>query len=172
MFIIVRPIRLALKALIAESTPRQLALGFAFGVLIGLVPKGNLLALTLGVVLAASRANLGVAAGTILVFSFLSPYFDGLSDAIGGWLLGQPSLQQMWTELYNTPLMPWTSFYNSIVLGSFVLGLLLLYPAYRLSIPLFEKYSEKLTAWAKKFWLTRVLLGVEWADRLGSPGSV
>lgn len=172
MFLIVRPIRLALKALIAESTPRQLALGFAFGVLIGLVPKGNLLALVLGVVLAASRANLGVAAGTILAFSFLSPYFDGVSDAVGGWLLSRPALQHMWTELYNMPLMPWTSFYNSIVLGSFVIGLVLLYPAYRLSIPMFEKYSERLTVWAKKFWLTRVLLGVEWADRLGTTRSV
>lgn len=170
MFLIIRPFRLLLKALIAESTPGQLALGFALGVLIGLVPKGNLLAITLGVVLAASRANLGIAAATILVCSFVSVYLDPVSDIIGVRLLAHPSLQDMWTQLYNAPVMPWTAFNNTIVLGSFVLGLLLLYPMYRLSKPVFEKYSPRLGGWARKFRLTRVLFGAEWADRIGATG--
>ncbi|MEQ9409360.1 MAG: TIGR03546 family protein [Fuerstiella sp.] len=171
MFLIIRPIRLAMKALIKEATPGQMAFGFALGVLIGLVPKGNLLAVVLGIILAASRANLGIAAATILIFSFLSPCVDPLSDVIGGWLLSQPRLQSLWTDLYNTPFMPWTAFYNTIVLGSFVLGLALLYPTYRLSRPVFARYTIKLSRWAKRLWLTRVLLGVEWADRLGTSGS-
>ena len=166
MFVIVRPLRIALKALICESTPRQLALGFALGMLIGLVPKGNLTAVALGIVLAASRANIGIAAATIVAFSFASPWLDPMSHEIGTYLLGHPALLDMWTKLYNTPVMPWTSFNNSVVLGSFVLGVVLLYPAYRLSKPVFKLYSEKVGKWAKRFWLTRVLLGVEWADRL------
>ena len=166
MFLIVRPIRLACKALVAESTPGQLALGFALGVLIGFVPKGNLVALVLGILLAASRANLGIAAATILVVSFISPFFDPLSHQIGTWLLAHPSLTGIWTDLYNTPVMPWTAFNNSIVLGSFIVGVAALYPAYRLSRPVFEKYSAKLTVWAKRFWLTRLLMGVEWANGL------
>ncbi|MEO2016703.1 MAG: TIGR03546 family protein [Fuerstiella sp.] len=166
VFLIVRPIRLFCKALVAESTPGQLALGFALGVLIGFVPKGNLLALVLGIILAASRANLGIAAATILVVSFVSPYFDPVSHQIGTWLLAHPSLTNVWTELYNMPVMPWTAFNNSIVLGSFIVGVAALYPAYRLSKPVFEKYSEKLSVWAKRFWLTRFLMGVEWANGL------
>lgn len=166
MFLILKPIRLALKALITEATPGQLATGFAMGVLIGLVPKGNLIAVALGIVLAASRANLGVAAATILVCSFVSPYLDPLFDQLGGWLLAHPQLQDMWTQLYNKPVMPWTDFNNSVVLGSLVIGVLALYPMYRLSRPIFTAYSEKVAVWAKKFWLTRVLLGLELADRL------
>ena len=168
MLLIVRPLRIALKALIAEATPGQLALGFALGVLIGLVPKGNLTAIVLGVVLAASRANLGVAAATIIAFSFASPWFDPVSHQIGTYLLGHPFLLSTWTKLYNTPVMPWTAFNNSVVLGSFVIGLILVYPLYRLSRPVFKMYSEKVGAWARRYWLTRVLLGVEWADRLGT----
>ncbi len=166
MFLIIRPIRLCLKALIAEAKPGQLALGFALGVLIGLVPKGNLIAITLGVVLAASRANLGIGAATIVAVSFLSWLLDPVTDTIGHWLLTQPALQTFWTKLYNMPVMPWTDFNNTIVLGSFVLGLVQLYPTYRLSKPLFRKYGERFADWAKKFWLTRVLFGAEWADRL------
>ncbi|MCP4174638.1 MAG: TIGR03546 family protein [Fuerstiella sp.] len=164
VFLIVRPIRLACKAFVAESTPGQLALGFALGVLIGFVPKGNLLALVLGVILAGSRANLGIAAATILVVSFISPLLDPVSHQIGTWLLVHPSLNSVWTELYNTPVMPWTAFNNSVVLGSFIVGVVTLYPAYRLSKPVFEKYSARLTVWAKRFWLTRLLMGVEWAN--------
>ena len=87
MFVIVRPLRIALKALICESTPRQLALGFALGMLIGLVPKGNMTAVALGIVLAASRANLGIAAATIVAFSFASPWLDPMSHEIGTYLL-------------------------------------------------------------------------------------
>ena len=90
MLFFLRPIRLALKALITQATPGQLAMGFAMGVLIGLVPKGNLIAITLGILLAASRANLGVAAASILGCSFLSGYMDPFSDKVGWWLPKPP----------------------------------------------------------------------------------
>jgi len=170
MLFILRPIRLGLKALLNEATPGQLALGFAMGVLIGLVPKGNLIALTLGVILAASRANLGVAAATILSCSFLSPYMDPVSDKVGWWILSHPSLHEMWTKLYNKPVVPWTDFNNSIVLGNLVIGILLLYPTYQISKPIFAKYSQKVAAWAKKLWIVRLLLGAEIADRMGAVG--
>ncbi|MCA9086367.1 MAG: TIGR03546 family protein [Planctomycetaceae bacterium] len=171
MFLIIRPVRLVFKALVTEATPGQLALGFALGVLVGLVPKGNLLAIALGIVLAASRANLGIAAATILVFSFISPWFDPASDYIGTWLLSLPSMQQTWTDLYNTPLMPWTSFNNSIVMGSFILGVLLLYPNYRLSRPVFEKYTQKLSVWSRRYRITRYLLGAELVGLVNSNDS-
>ena len=166
MLLILRPIRLALKALITEATPNQLAWGFALGVLIGLVPKGNLIAISLGIILAASRANLGVAAATILACSFLSPMLDPASDVVGGWLLSHPDLQSMWTSLYNKPLMPWTDFNNTVVLGSLTIGVLALYPLYRISHLAFDRYVERVSNWAKKFWLVRVLMGLEVVDRL------
>lgn len=55
-----RPVRFFFKALVTDNTPSQLALGFALGVVIGLVPKGNLLAISLMVVLSAIRVNLGM----------------------------------------------------------------------------------------------------------------
>lgn len=169
MFLIIRPLRLAMKALFTESTPGQLALGMALGMLIGLVPKGNLTAVVLGIVLAMTRANLGVAGAAILLFSFLSPLIDPMSHSLGAWLLSHPALFRMWTSLYNMPVMPWTDFNNSIVLGSLLIGLALTYPTYRLTKPAFKKYTERLQKWARRYWLTRLLLGAEWADRLGMP---
>ncbi|MCA9049318.1 MAG: TIGR03546 family protein, partial [Planctomycetaceae bacterium] len=132
------------------------------------IPKGNLLVIALGIVLAASRANLGMAAATILLVSFAAPWLDPASDAVGTWLLGHPSLQNLWTDLYNRPVMPWTSFYNTIVLGSFAIGLMLWYPAYRLSRPIFERVSPKVAAWTQRFRITRFLLGAEMAGAIRS----
>ncbi|MEZ6126955.1 MAG: TIGR03546 family protein [Planctomycetaceae bacterium] len=168
MLFILRPIRLTLRAVLTEAKPGQLALGFAMGVLIGVVPKSNLIAVVLSFVLASLRANLAIAAATALVVSFVAGYLDPLSDRIGSWLLTHPALQETWTHLYNQPVMPWTDFNNSIVLGSLVIGLILVYPAFRLSRPLFAKYTVKMTVWAKKFWLTRLLLGVELTDRFAA----
>ena len=168
MFFVLRPLRLLLKALVTESTPRQMSMGLAMGVCVGLVPKGNLLAMFLGFCLAATRVNLSIAACAAVLCTILSGGLDGVFDSIGGYVLSQPALQDFWTSVYNTPFMPWTDFNNSIVMGSFLSGLVLIWPVHRLSNPLFAKYSQKLAAHARHWWISRFLLGAEWADRLGS----
>ncbi|MEZ6039339.1 MAG: TIGR03546 family protein [Planctomycetaceae bacterium] len=168
MFFVLRPVRVLLKALLTQSTPAQMSWGFALGVLVGLVPKGNLLAIALGMVVAMLRVNLGVATATAIAVTFAASWFDPVSDAIGRFVLSLPSLQQFWIQLYNTPVMPWTDFNNSIVMGSFLLGLGLLWPLSRSSRPVFEHYADLLSEHARHWRLAKVLLGAEWADRLGS----
>lgn len=168
MFLILRPMRLLLKALVMESTPRQMSLGLAFGVLVGLVPKGNLLAITLGILLAATRVNLAIATFAVVFCSLTSGLADSLFDEVGGFVLSRPMLQSLWIELSGLPFVPWTDFNNTIVMGSFVVGLALILPVDKLSRPMFEKYSARLAQHARRWWITKVILGAEWADRIAS----
>lgn len=168
MFIILRPLRLLLQAFVMESTPRQMSLGLAFGVLVGLVPKGNLLAIVLGTLLAATRVNLAIATLAIVICALISGAFDSFFDQVGCYVLSQPSLQGLWTELANTPFMPWTDFNNSIVMGSFVCGLVLIWPVHRLSRPVFEKYTERLSRYARRLKFAKLILGAEWANRIAA----
>ena len=168
MFWFLKPVRLFLSALCAHSASSQLSMGLAAGTVVGLVPKGNLLAVVLGMLMAATRVNLGTAAAAIFCSSLASPLLDPISHLLGSWLLKQPGLCAFWTWLYNQPVVPWTAFNNSVVLGSFVMGLFVFYPAHRLSQPLFEKYTEAAASWVRKFWLTRALMGAEWATRVGA----
>src|SRR4051812_28419542 len=48
------------RVLLASTAPEQLALGFTIGMVIGLVPKGNLIALSLCVLLFSMRCNKGL----------------------------------------------------------------------------------------------------------------
>ena len=72
MFLILRPLRLLFKALVIESTPTQMSYGLALGVLLGVVPKGNLLAVVLGFWIAATRVNLAITACAAVAATFAS----------------------------------------------------------------------------------------------------
>ena len=165
MFLL-RPIRFLAKALTAEATPRQCALGFAMGMVVGLTPKGNLTAIVLMMVMCASRVNLGAGMVSAFFFSWVGLLTDPLAHNIGLWLLTQESLEPFFTWLYNAPVAPWTAFNNTVVLGSVVLGLALVYPVYRLSRPPFERYVPRLQEKLRKRRIVAWLTGAEWTGKL------
>lgn len=55
---------------------------------------------------------------------------DPVFDRIGSSLLQAVSLRPLWTSWFNMPLMPYTNFNNTIVLGSVVAWLVLAVPIY------------------------------------------
>lgn len=161
-----KPLRFLARALVQDNTPTQMALGLALGLMIGLVPKGNLIAITLMIVLGALRVNLGVGMLTALAVSWLGPLLDSLTHPIGQTLLANEALTSFWTELYNMPVAPWTKFNNTIVLGSFALGVALAAPAFLISRPVFAKYVPDWSERLQKYRLWQLLLGGELATKL------
>lgn len=118
------------KTLHSEGTPGQVAAGIMLGAGIGLSPLlsgHNLLLLALLVLLNVSFGGglLGLALFTLIAF-ILDPVFDRL----GYVLLEAPALQGFWTSLYNTPLVPYTSFNNTVTLGALVAWVVLAVPIY------------------------------------------
>lgn len=166
MLFFLRPLRFFVRALVEDTEPRQMAFGFALGIAIGLVPKGNLLAIALMVTLGVVRVNLGVGMLTAIVVSMLAGLFDGATHEIGKFLLLHDSLKPFWTDLYNLPLGPWTSFNNTIVLGSFALGVGLFLPVFLASRPVFAKYTPDVSEKLQKSKLYHLLLGGEVTSKL------
>ena len=156
-----RPFRLFFRALIVDATPRQMALGLALGVLVGLIPKGNLLAIGLMVMLCSLRVNLGVGLSAVFVTSWAGLLLDPITHRIGEFLLKRDSLQPLWETMYDTVVLPWTDFNNTVVLGSFVLGAGSFVPLYFLSRPIFGLLTPRLASWAKRFRLVSLLWGGE-----------
>lgn len=66
MFWFIKPLRYLAGALRDLNSPRRIALGVALGMLVGLVPKDNLTAAALGVVLLTFRVNLAAGTGEFL----------------------------------------------------------------------------------------------------------
>lgn len=131
MLTLVKLVQSIVKALHSEGTPGQVALGLAMGSIIGLTPLMNLHnAVLFGLIIILNVSFPGAMLG-IALFTPLAFLFDPLFDALGRLLLvGTPALIPVWTELYNTPVVPLTNFNNTVVLGSLVTALVLFLPLF------------------------------------------
>lgn len=161
------PIRYCVDALTEEATPRQMAAAIALGAIVGLVPKDNLTAIVLMTLLCLLRINLAAGLMSAFAFSWVGVISDPLTHQLGHWLLTRNALAPFWGSLAEMPVMLWTDFNNTIVLGSFVLGVLLFLPLYRGTQPLVVRYVPVLVARLQRFRVVRLLTGAELVDRLG-----
>ena len=120
MFALLKLIQSIIKALHSEGTPGQVAAGMALGAALGLTPLMNVHNLVVFALIVLLNVSFG---GGMLGWALFVPLgflLDPLFHAIGAGLLAAPSLRGLWTAMYNTPLVPYTSFNNTVVLGSVV----------------------------------------------------
>ncbi|HAN04414.1 MAG TPA: hypothetical protein DCQ25_04000 [Elusimicrobia bacterium] len=123
-------LRQFIKGLTSDTDPRQIGWGIAIGFVIGLIPKGNLTAQLLLVLLMALKVNIPMGLIAMFLVSFVNPLADKLTDPLGYALLTAEPLAPLWTALYNMPVMPWTGFNNTVLLGGLLAGLVLFVPVY------------------------------------------
>ena len=127
----------------SETDPRQISLGFALGMVPGLTPFKSLHNVLVLLVLLFFRANYGAAMLSWAVFSILAFALDPLFHQFGLFLLRDvTALQGLWTTLYNAPIIPYTRFNNSVLMGSLVISLLAFYPVYWGGKVMVVKYRE------------------------------
>ena len=154
-----RPLKFLWHALVTESTPRQLAWGVALGVLIGFVPKGNLIAVALAAVLFSLRVNLLAAMIAAFVCTWLGMLMDPFFDRIGYVILTLKPLEPTLANIYRWPYMPWTEFNNTVVMGAFAVGVTQLYPTYRFARRCFEKRQNKWATPKQNLEKSRTVIG-------------
>jgi uncharacterized protein (TIGR03546 family) len=135
IFTLYRSIR---AALLGKATTRQLAWGIALGVVLGLIPKGNLLVPSLAVFVLFLNVNYVIAFATAALITVSGGWTDPLTHSIGQTILQQPDMREMFTKLQQLPLIPWFDLNNTVVLGSFLLGVALLLPVYQLALPMLK----------------------------------
>jgi len=119
-----------LKVLNSNKNPGEIAAGFSFGIMLSLIPGGNLLWITLFIIGFFTRVNLMTAFLTLGVGKLFVPLIDPLLDNIGYFILNIPALRSFFTFLFNLPVVPLTSYNNTIVMGGFMTSLVLAFPLY------------------------------------------
>ena len=132
-----------LKSTSDHHRPERLAAAIALGILAGLVPKLNLLAVVLyGLILVLPVHTLLAVVVSVCV-ACLSFQLDTAAHSIGQWLLSQSSLTPLWSSLERTPLVPWMSLHNTVVMGHLVIGAILLAPMYLICLRVFERMAYR-----------------------------
>lgn len=129
-----------LKLLHSDTGTLSLSLGVCCGFILGMTPTLSLQSLLIFLLLFFFRIQIGAAFVTAFFFKFIAFLLDPAFDSIGQWALEIPSMQSLYTSLYNMPIVPFTRFNNSIVMGSAVLTIILSPIVYLLSAFMIKKY--------------------------------
>ncbi len=161
-----RPVRQLAQALTANDSPRQVAWGFVFGMMIGLMPKGNLLIIALTLLLCGLRVNKSAGVLAIGLFSLVGFLLDGLAHHLGALVLLWEPARPLHVWLYELPLGPWLGTNNTVVIGQLLLGLYLAYPAYFFAHKFASRVQARFSKWLLRYrairWLRGAELGTHW----------
>lgn len=112
----------------SDISPDQIAWGFALGAILGLVP-GIFMKSLLFIIIMIFRVNLSSAFLAAALFAIIGLTIDPLLDKIGYVVLVNfDFLNSFYTWLYNLPIVPFTKFNNTVVMGSLITGIVLIIP--------------------------------------------
>ena len=140
-----KPIVKFLKALNGNVARSQIAAGAAWGVLLGLVPAGNIFGIVLFIVSFFFNHNHGSKLITLAIIKICSPLILIQLDVLGWNILTMEALQPFFTNLYNMPFVPFTKFNNTLVAGGLAAGIILWIPVFILFMILVPLYRNKIS---------------------------
>lgn len=143
MTFILKQIFAFLNLLNSETGTNQIATGIACGLILGFAPVFSLQTALVIFLLFFFRIQIGAAMISAFFFKFVAWILDPIHNWVGMQILEMESLRPLFTELYNMPIVPLTRFYNSIVMGSGVVSVMLAVPLFFFARYLVEKYREQ-----------------------------
>lgn len=143
MTFILKQIFAFINLLNSETGTNQIATGIACGLILGFAPVFSLQTALVIFLLFFFRIQIGAATVSAFFFKFIAWILDPLHNWVGMKILETESLRPLFTELYNMPIVPLTRFYNSIVMGSAAISIVLAIPMFFLARVLVEKYRDK-----------------------------
>lgn len=154
MGLILKQIFAFIRLLNSDTGNISLAMGMTCGFILGMTPVLSLHSLVIFLILFIFRIQIGAALVMAFFFKFVAFLLDPIFHSVGSQVLEMESLQSLFTTLYNMPIVPFTRFNNSIVMGSGVVTFILSPFVFIASQYFISKYRETVVARFKdtKFW--------------------
>jgi uncharacterized protein (TIGR03546 family) len=154
MTLLLKQIYAFIKLLNSENGNNQVAAGLACGVILGFSPMLSIQAMLVLFLIFFFRIQMGAAFLSAFFFKLVAFVVDPIADVLGRSILEAPGLRPLFVEMYNLPLLPMTRFNNSIIMGSGVIGFVLVVPAFFIFKKLIIKYQVTVLARLKgtKIW--------------------
>lgn len=140
-------------------------MGFTIGMVLGMLPKGNLIALAVAMLLCAVKVNRAAGLMAAGLFSLVGPLTDPVTHKLGATLLTQETLQRAFAWLYDQPLGPFLGFHNTVTIGALMLAVYSTYPCYYGSHLFFSRLGPPVRRWIIRYRLGRTLAGAQFAAR-------
>lgn len=133
-----------IASLNANRRAGEIGAGVSMGLLLTLMPAGNLLWLLIFIVTVFLKLNLGMELLLLAILKPIIPLTDPWLHEVGLSLLTAEPLFGFFTSLYNLPLLPFTRFNNTVVMGGLISGVVLWVPVFFLSRLLVRFYRKRI----------------------------
>ncbi len=159
MTIILKEIFNLIRILNSETGAGQIAFGICLGFILGLSPWVSLQAIIIFLMILIFRVQAAAALTSAFFFSFIAYLFDPMIHKLGKYVLKHDSLELLWSKMYNAPLVPYTQFNNSIVMGGAVIGIILAPIIYILSYSIIKKYQDLIVSRFKETRIWKFIKG-------------
>ena len=125
MTLILKQLFSFIKVLNSDVGEKPIAWGIVCGMFLGFSPGLSLQTIFILSILFFFRVQVGAALCAAFFFKILSFMLDPLFDIVGAGILELSAFNGLFTLLYNMPIIPFTKFNNSIVMGSGVIAFIL-----------------------------------------------
>jgi uncharacterized protein (TIGR03546 family) len=142
MGLILKQLFAFIKLLNSDTGTTSLAAGMTCGFILGMTPVLSLHSMLIFIFMFFFRVQIGAALVMAFFFKFVAFLLDPIFHAAGSSVLEMSSLEPLFTTLYNMPIIPYTRFNNSIVMGSAVITFVLSPFVFILSRKFILKYRE------------------------------
>ncbi|MCL2480246.1 MAG: TIGR03546 family protein [Spirochaetaceae bacterium] len=140
---IVKWIVKSIAAINANNRPGEVAAAIAIGITLGLIPAGNIIWVALLIAVFFIKIHFGMVLVFIAIIKPIAHFADPLFDFVGYQILTAISFEGIFTKWYNTPIVPYTAFNNTAVMGSLIVMFLLFIPLWFATSKLVKVYREK-----------------------------
>ncbi len=154
------------QAMRAHESPRRMAGGFVLGMLLGLLPIGNLVVAMLAMLLFGLRVNKPAGLMAACVFSLIGFTWEPFAHHVGALVLLWEPARPAFAGLYHLPFGPWLGLNNTVVVGQLALGLYLAYPVYWLVWQYGKRVQPRLHTWLARSkavsWLHSAEFSAHW----------
>ncbi len=127
--------------------PRQMALAIALGIFFALTPDWTLQSAFIFLLAICLRVQFSLFLITTLLFIPVYWLLESAFDEFGRVVLYYPLLRPYFNKAFDSPVIPFTWFNYSIVMGSALFCTLILIPIYKIASLIFTRKQVELENW-------------------------
>lgn len=146
-----------LRLLNSEAEPHQLSLALCFAMLAGFTPLFSLHNLLVLLLVLLLRVNLSTFILGLGFFSGIAYLLDPLFHHLGLFILQTQTLAGIWTVFYNTAILRFARFNNSILMGSLIFSAIFFVPLFLILNLLIRKYRDHILSRIQNMRIVQVI---------------